>query len=515
MYIQPTDFCTPLWSANVARSVDSLSITQHGVPSQSLMEEAGRCVAMVAASQFQMGKRFIILCGPGNNGGDSIVAARFLRSWGFPIEIYCYKLDRQKQSTDLQIQLSLAASEGITPYTLEKLLHQQDFSRCIVIDGFLGIGLTGSLKVGLLQESLSHISSRNPATVIAIDLPSGLSSDQWKQNPPPLKADYTVTFGNAKAVHRLSPISQYCGNVKVFSIGFHSQAVTTSLHRAKDLIWEAIPEKIDTMQPWHKLSPMAHKFDRGHVLVIGGSPGKTGAPLLSAMAACKAGAGWVTIASPEKINQMPPYITSEPLFLETGELQASALADFAKTRKVKAMVIGPGMMQSPFDQAGMKVLQELSLAGIAMVIDAGALHDIGRWSQYAFNPLTTILTPHPGEFSRSHLGISSLEHFEDCQALQKLLAKWGISLLYKTSTPLLIDPTSNDRIYCYCQQNNDLAQAGSGDILAGIIASYTLANIPITSASLMAQHRLVQAAKKARKLVGHPTPLHIIDSLDL
>ena len=170
------------------------------------------------------------------------------------------------------------------------------------------------MREGICKTALKEAASLKWKKVVAVDLPSGMQADFWSDKAL-LKADYTITFGARKLVHSLYPSKDSCGHVEVAKIGFAKEAIeisqgdTTSISLDKDLVRE--------MEPWQGLSPYAHKYDRGHVLVIGGSEGKLGAPAIAASAAFYAGAGWVSVALSsglEQLSNLPAEVTYENFY---------------------------------------------------------------------------------------------------------------------------------------------------------------------------------------------------------
>lgn len=224
--------------------------------------------------------------------------------------------------------------------------------------------------------------------------------------------------------------------------------------------------------PWANLPADAHKFSRGHVLVIGGSAGKFGAPCLTALAALRSGAGWVSLALPEpawRHQSLPLEFTFEDFFAD-GKIAAPALTKFLKERNCCAVVIGPGCLGSPLNDQIFHILKAFEDSGGVVVIDAGALQEIAPL--LAKNPLLqnkTILTPHPGEWQKM-FGGNAINPEQDevgfCTAVDKL----GVTVIYKSAAPIVY--SAGGKISHLEGKNNKLARAGSGDVLAGMIGAH-------------------------------------------
>ena len=217
------------------------------------------------------------------------------------------------------------------------------------------------------------------------------------------------------------------------------------------------------------------------------------------------------MSAPDQGGQAPPFITQELLF-DKNQLDLDRLETFLRERKVNSLVVGPGTMESPFTKEGwLKLAQWQRELGLALVIDAGALHNF--CSQGAvFNPELTLVTPHPGEYLKGNFDDTKPTSPQDLIKLSDHLEKLGVSLIYKSSTPIVVSPGQSP--ICYPYPDPKLAQAGSGDILAGIAASLLLSGCQGREAGILAQHHLCQAAKRAGKVHGnHPNPLEIIDQI--
>ena len=498
----------PVWTAACARTVDELSIANFGIRQADLMERAGTAIANVARNASR-GKSFLVLAGPGNNGGDALVAARLLAA--------------DPSVRVVTIHISKTPAEIPPEIPMAKLIAES--FNCI-IDGVFGLGFRGPLDpssaAGQMLQSAAQIKAKCNAVVVAVDLPSGLTCDDSGQTEAILRADETVTFGALKAVHAVAPARDLCGRVHCIDIGFSNDAVRTALAGSPPVFGVVHGRDLIAEDPWTSLSPSAHKYDRGHVLVAGGSAGKTGAPILSALAALRSGAGWATVAIPGKISGqagIPPDLTTESLWSRGNGLSGldpKKLERFLSGRKVRAVVVGPGTMENPLALKSLGVLCDFSKAGF-VVLDAAALHGIVpmlRKSKQTFTEGRVILTPHPGEWRLLSNGNEQKRwpaplDADGVLAVEHECADLGIHVLYKHSTPILCGPVpfrigegTEARALVFNEGSNAMGRAGTGDVLAGCIAAHGAIGCDAAMATMRALAVVSSATQLAANLVG-------------
>jgi NAD(P)H-hydrate epimerase len=471
------------------------------------MEQAGQWVAQTALARWQCQQTILILAGKGNNGGDALVAARILIQKGFHPEVYIDDENPQKQTPSRQTQQQkLEQNGGSCQLYSQGCLQPLKGKSLLVIDGLLGLGLKGPLRPGTAMNMLREVASLEPADVLAIDIPSGMQADIWAENEPPLAASTTLTFGAYKPCHLLSPACLACGQVLQRRLGFDTEVVTQVLRETPDQCLEAIEPSRKPDAPasiWQDLPASAHKFERGHVLVMGGSPGKWGAPVMSGLAASRAGAGWVSLAlagEQADIGQIPLNLTSENLWRQ-GQIDVAACYDFIANRKVRGLVIGPGLQQSPITTELLTMLSEFVNNGqLFVVFDGGALHGLGPLLQdQDIDPNRLLGTPHPGEWQKMRISNHRWQSLEELQQVRnELFDRIGLSVIYKTATPIAPLPrTSGQLARIHPGQQIALAKAGSGDLLTGLAVVIGLRGIPAYQAGLQAYHQLHIAASQA------------------
>ncbi len=458
----------PITTAEEMRSLDSATIQGLGVPGVVLMEHAGFGVLMHMEEFFDgiEGKNILVVCGKGNNGGDGFVVARWATKKGANVEVALLcemeqlKGDALVNATIFQ-RLHSQQLHCITKdtKTLEGLLSWAE----IVVDGILGTGLTSAAK-GLAAHAIELINA-SERSVVAIDIPSGLSADTGQIPGPAIDADLTVTFGLPKVAHYSFPAADLVGEVRVVDIGIPSRFVEEAG------ISTYVPEERDaaTLFPLRPLN--SHKGRYGHLLGIAGSPGKTGAGIMTAQAALRVGTGLVTIGVPSSLNQIFESSLIEamtiPLPHDDGYLLESAYDAIANALSGKtALAIGPGLGTN-FSTIALvrKVVQEVELP---MVIDADGINALaGALEILKDRKASTVLTPHPGEMARLIGSSPSSIQERRLETAREFASEYGVILVLKGAGTITALP--DGRAFINPTGNPGMASGGSGDVLTGII----------------------------------------------
>lgn len=417
-----------------------------GIPSLTLMENAGRAVAEAIRQRYSP-RPTVILCGPGNNGGDGFVVARMLAASGWPVRVALFG-ETERLKGDAAVNAGLYEGE-ILSATASSLPGAE-----LIVDALLGAGLDRNVE-GALADLILAVNASD-APVVAIDVPSGLDGASGQARGAAVDAELTVTFFRKKPGHLLMPGRDLCGELVVAEIGIPSKVLD-----------ELAPLAAEN-QPSNWRVPVAaldgHKFDRGHCLVVSGGPLQTGAARLSALAALRTGAGLVTLAGArEALLVHAAHVTSIMLREADG---ADALAELLADPRFKSVVIGPaaGVGQDTRD----KVLAALrSSAGV--VLDADALSSFSANPRDMFGAIkaatgSVVLTPHTGEYSRL-FGEPPGGKLEKARLAAKLS---GAVVILKGRDTVIAAPDGRAVINANAPPN--LATAGSGDVLAGICA---------------------------------------------
>ena len=455
------------------REIDNYAINVLKIPGVILMENAGRSVAKTALEIIKNAshREVAIFCGKGNNGGDGFVTARYLMNWGFSVTIYlcCSEEDLKGDSlVHYRILKEMACPviiiDGMTQ--LDSFYLELSSKYSLIIDGLLGTGLIGSPKgmvLGLIREI-----NKSSVPVLAIDIPSGVNGETGKIEGEGIFASWTVTFGYIKRGLLQDPGEKYAGEVTVEDIAIPPW-VSDELEITDEITTESIVKR--TIPPIFKDD---HKGNRGKVLVVGGSPGMTGAPLLSAMASARSGAGLVTVGMGESLASIGESHSLEVMTLRLpdnrGILKADALDAILEylDRGINCIAIGPGLSPNRWliELVGGVIKNSLC----PVVIDADGLNVLAGNLEVLLEAKSSIvLTPHLGEFARL-LGTDINTIQQDRLNLVKEFAKkYSVTLLLKGHRTIIASHTG--KVYWNLTGNPALATAGSGDVLTGIITS--------------------------------------------
>jgi len=443
----------PVVTATEMRALDRTTIDEVGLPALTLMETAGRAVAAAAHAMLANSHGHVaVVCGPGNNGGDGFVCARVLRARGCDATVYL-AAPRTRITGDAQTHLQiLERSGGVvrmldTPSALAELADAIAHAE-VVVDGLFGIGLARPVE-GHFAEIIDTIN--RGARRLAIDIPSGLDTDNGRVLGTAVRADRTVTMAAHKVALASAPGFAWCGTVEVADIGVPAGVLATQGLRA------GLVEERDVALPASGL--LDHKGRRGHVVVIGGMPGMRGAGRLCATAALRAGAGLVTLAAAGDPTADDSVMTTS---------LAGTLGTLLEGKA--AVVIGPGLGRGEY-AAGW--VGEVIAAGVPAVFDADALNLVAGITEAiakANGPI--VLTPHPGEAARL-LGITATEVEGDRLAAARAIAtRTRAVVVLKGARTIVCDGTLGED-FCAINPTGGpaLATGGSGDVLAGVIGA--------------------------------------------
>jgi ADP-dependent NAD(P)H-hydrate dehydratase / NAD(P)H-hydrate epimerase len=446
-----------LVTAEQMRALDRETIDVIGVPGVVLMESAGRGVVDVIARHFDVPKtRAVVFCGPGNNGGDGFVVARHLANRGADVVVGIVG-ERDKIKGDAKTHFDACAKSNVRIFEADKApLHRND----LAVDAVFGTGLARPVGAGPARDVIARMRAhRGP--VVAVDVPSGLDADKGIIGPC-VRADHTVTFAFAKLGLVGAEEQSVVGALHVVDIG-----ISEKLARERGVKAELLDEGV--LAPLRNRDLAGHKGTHGHVLVVAGSRGKTGASLLCGTSVLRSGAGLCTVVMPREAADVVEGRVPE-LMIEgndrPGELQALLAGK-------KAAAIGPGI---PRDDASKERLRVLANSELPLVVDADALNLI------AADPLAwprrgspTVLTPHPGEAARL-LGATTGAVQEDRVGAARAIAdKFGAVAVLKGARTVIAAP--DGRLAVNPTGNPGMGTGGTGDVLTGVVAA-ALARTP-------------------------------------
>jgi NAD(P)H-hydrate epimerase len=436
-----------------------------GIPVDLLMERAGRAVARSAVDIMggAYGRRAVVVCGKGNNGGDGLVAARHLARWGVRVAVVAVEAldDLREPAAGNAARLDEVPSVRALPFahtTLDRELRRAD----IAIDALFGTGFQG-IPEDDWAEAIAGLNA-SPVPVVAVDIPSGVNGATGAVEGEAVRADLTVTFGAPKVGVVILPGAELAGAVRVADIGFPKDLILADAFLTEPAdVAAVLPEReIDT-----------HKRATGVVVVLAGSRHMTGAARLVAHGAGRIGAGLVQVAVPESILPIVQAGLAEATFLPLPETAAGTVAVSAlgtlldRLEAADALAIGPGL--STDEETADLIRRSVRDCPVPFVLDADGLNAFtGRAAEIADRKSDAVLTPHVGEFVRLS-GVSARELAEDRLAHARALAeRTGAVTLLKGSRTLVTAPDGVVRINP--TGGPVLATAGSGDVLTGIIA---------------------------------------------
>lgn len=498
-----------LVTADQMRRIDQLS-AEVGVGTDVLMENAGLAVAQ--ESWMALGtleeRRIVVLAGPGNNGGDGLVAARYLHEWGTTVQVYLLKPrgeDDANYRRLVEATVSLACVEDDAGLSkLEAALAEAD----LVIDALLGTGAARAIG-GRLAEVLSRLVTARarprPPTLLAVDVPSGLNSDTGAVDPLTVAADHTVTLGCSKVGLHTHPGAGYAGRVQVVEIGI-PDALTADL--PYELMAASSVRGLLPARP-----PDANKGTFGRVLVVAGSENYVGAAHLAAAGAYRVGAGLVTLACPRSLHPIIAAGLTEATYLplpeEEGNLARQAADHVLRAVEgYQVLLLGCGLGQRGATQSFVRSVL-FSLPGDrppTVVVDADGLNALARtpgWWRELRAP--AIVTPHPGEMSRlsgrpiPEIQADRLGCAVDCAR------EWGKTVVLKGAHTVVASPDGQASLSPFV--NPALASGGTGDVLAGALAGFLAQGLSPFEAAVCGVYVHATAGEDARREMGDAGPV--------
>jgi ADP-dependent NAD(P)H-hydrate dehydratase / NAD(P)H-hydrate epimerase len=459
-----------LVTARQMQSCDRRTIEEIGLPGMVLMENAaqGAVKALLEALGGPEGLRVAALCGRGNNGGDGLAILRILANQGALCTAYLMA-KAEDYAGDAAVNLAVAARCGVEirqapdEEAFDKLAPEMACHQ-VYVDALLGTGLSKPVTGRYLKaiELLNQLA----APVLAVDIPSGLSADSGAPLGAAVTADFTATFGLLKQGLVIDPLN-HAGEISLVDISIPPLA-EAELDIACHLLEPEMAAGLLPPRPQH-----GHKGSFGHLLVVGGGPGKSGAPCLAAMGGLRAGAGLVTVALPSGLNQVAETkltaVMSQPLpQTSEGGLAAEGLEPVLEMMESRSVLaLGPGLGTGA---EAVQLARELARrCPKPLVIDADGLNAlVEAWADLSFASGAVVLTPHPGEAARL-LGLTPAQVQADrLAAARRLAAQSGAVAVLKGAKSIIAEP--GGVAWINPSGGPLLASGGSGDVLTGLIA---------------------------------------------
>ncbi len=480
----------PLVTAEESRQLDALA-EGAGIPSIVLMENAALRLAEVVQQHFELDppKRIVVVAGRGNNGGDGMALARHLHNIGFQVQVFLLSSPDDLKG-DAAVNYRAAVNFGVP---VQPIVSTDQLSSLIeplrradlVVDALLGTGISGEVR-GIYATAIPLL-NEHASRVLAVDVPSGIHSETGEVCGVAVRADATVTLGAVKLGLVLFPAAEFVGDLFVGSLGIP----LALLERLGIRRFIATPELVvRVLPPRH---PNTHKGDYGRVLIVGGAPGMTGAPLMAGKAALRCGAGLAQVAIPQSLNLAVEAATMEVMSFPLPETEAGTIAPEALTvlapRLQWADVVAIGCGISRHERTQTFVRQLVAQVDKPLVVDADGLIALSGQSELVRRrSAPTVLTPHPGEMAallqtttkavqRDRVG-TALRAAREFNALIAL--KGARTLVAAPDGTLFVNPTGNA----------GMASGGSGDVLTGMIgalmAQVQCRNLPVSLAETVA-----------------------------
>jgi NAD(P)H-hydrate epimerase len=473
-----------LVTAAQMRELDRQAIEEVGIPSLVLMENAGRATYQILRREFpELSGTVAVVAGRGNNGGDGAVVARYLAQAGIPVAIFLVAA-RDQVRGDALVNLEIAARQGVgiievrAEEELNLLAHRLARSG-LIVDALLGTGLNSEVQ-GIMRQVIEVINRLRPP-VLAVDIPSGLCADTGVPLGAAVKAQVTATYGWPKIGQILPPGRDYVGRLWQVDISIPPWL-------AQDTPLELVdPGELRSLLPPRAFA--GHKGAYGHLVILAGSEGKTGAAALAAEGALRAGAGLVTLGVPGGLNDILEVKTTEAMTLPLPEAQGARalgkealepLLEFLERKT--ALALGPGLGTHP---ETVELVRRLALhLPLPLVIDADGVNALAGDPGLLENAAgARILTPHPGEMAR-FLGIAIREVQGDRLGVaRETAARTNAVVVLKGAQTLVAEP--GGLVGVNSTGTPALASGGTGDVLTGIIGGFLAQNLAPWDAARM------------------------------
>lgn len=493
---------TLLLSGEQMAELDERTVRLLGIPGATLMESAAWACVSVAVEEFgeALGLGVVVVCGLGSNGGDGIAIARRFAGLGVDVEVVL--VGKAKDLNDgARAQWDIAAALGLS---LREAPGEEPLAfasgswirKGLVIDALFGIGLSRPVS-GVMASAVVAIATARAegVPVLSVDLPSGVDATTGVIHGVAVRADTTVTFASPKLGHFLQPGRQHVGRLVSADIGVPSRhwvdlsAGAARLVGPEDLLAAVPPAQQD-----------AHKGTFGHLLVVAGSPGKSGAARLCVDAALRSGAGLVTLVVPEALDISGLVAEAMVVRIPEGSWGAARILKLLETRD--ALAIGPGLGAGP--ETIFMARQLFAEAPVPAVFDADAINALVAAPPAQLTPVAQrVLTPHPGEFSRLvSAAWNDLAH-RRVEVAEEVAARLTSTVLLKGASSLIMDPEGH--LYVNPTGNPGMGTAGAGDVLTGVVGALLARGVAAPAAAAAGAWWHGLAGDLASLAVGEPS----------
>jgi ADP-dependent NAD(P)H-hydrate dehydratase / NAD(P)H-hydrate epimerase len=494
------DWLDPCLDAEQMRTTDAWAIREQGVPSLELMESAGRSVAE-AAGQLATSSRAAIVCGKGNNGGDGLVAARALRETGFEVDVLLLAPPDELSDDSRTNAQRFDGARLLDPGESSEAMRDVG----VIVDAIFGTGFAGDPR-GPAVAAIEAINEAD-APVVATDIASGVNASTGEIEGAAVSADVTVTFHAPKLGHWIAPGKEHTGELKVAPIGIPAGAPVEPNAGL-------IGQRVLALAP--PRASGSTKFSSGQVLIVGGSRGLTGAVCMAAMASIRTGAGYATVAVPADLEHIFEIKLTEAMSIgcasRDGRLRPAASEQIlGAAERAACVVLGSGMGR---EQGTQRLIGELTERVEApLVIDADGLNaHAGRIERLAKRTAPMVLTPHAGEMGRLLDRDSKEIEAKRAESAREAASRSGGIVVLKGDDTIVTD---GERLAVNSVASPQLATAGTGDVLSGMIAALIARGMEPFAATCAAVVAHSRAGREAGDRVGHDSVIagDVIDSI--
>lgn len=507
---------------NLSKELDRVANDNFGISSIHLMEIAGKVSADIIDKDFSSKnqRKAIIICGPGNNGGDGFVIARLLFIYGWTVDVFILsEFDKYKDAAYENLKILLNCNENSKDkikvhisYDSKQIIDTiSQLNPNLIVDAIFGVGLTRPIE-GFISDIIEYINNSKIAPIYSIDIPSGISADTGEILGVAIKAEKTITFSNPKVGHLIYPGKSYTGELIIKEIGI-----------PKDSINEKKPNlftftSLSEIKPYLKTREKdTHKGDYGRVLVLGGSKTYIGALSLATSASIKTGTGLTYAAYKENLkhqfsSSLPDECIHLPLPTDDkglfSDITLNALINLPINKNL-ILLAGPGIGR---DKDVINFIKQIYLNwdGV-MVFDADALFAIHEIINEFKHKAKLVLTPHIGEMSYlTGLGVDLIKK-NLVEIANNYAHTWNCTIVLKSASTIIA--SEDDNIYINNFGNPGMAKGGSGDVLSGTIASFLAQGYEPFNASLLGStiHSIAGDLAAKVKTEWSLTPTDIID----
>src|SRR5580693_9889595 len=480
------------------RAIDRASTERFGVPSLTLMENAGAAVADYVLTHHAAARRVVVFCGKGNNGGDGFVAARRLQQQGRKVQVILLA-DPADLRGDAALMFAKLPAAAMAVHSGDELKTDRvrlALPADLYLDAILGTGFKPPVS-GFYADAIAILNA-SQGPVIAVDIPSGADADATGPQAGTIaRADAIVTFTAARPAHVFSLLT--AGSTYVAEIGSPDEAIVSAQQlnviTARDIAQLVAPRPVES-----------NKGNYGHVLVVGGSLGKAGSVAMAGMAALRAGAGLSTVATPRSVlptvSAFHPEVMTEPLpETSAGTIAAGAIEHLEELLKGKTVVgIGPGISRFPETSELVRTL--INKIELPTVLDADGLNAFeGRTSELSGQGRVLVITPHPGEMARLAACATADVQKDRLGVARKFAREHELMVVLKGNRTLVVQP--NGDTWVNTTGNPGMSTGGTGDILTGMVAAMIAQNKnQVLPAVIAAVHLHGLAGDVVRESVG-------------